>query len=55
MQNRKDVTVPMEQDLCNEIDKQLSYKDARSEWIREAVRLKLATESALDSANLQRE
>ena len=44
MRRRKDVTVPMEQELCDKIDSNLAYNDSRSEWIREAVRLKLSGE-----------
>ena len=42
MEQRKDVTVPMEQALVDEIDGELTYGDSRSEWIRDAVREKLA-------------
>ena len=46
MKDRHDVTVPMEQALVDEIDGELTYGDSRSEWIRAAVREKLAAESA---------
>ena len=52
MRSRKDVTVPMEEDLCDKIDSKLTYRDSRSEWIRDAVRLKLATQSALEEAEV---
>ena len=42
MEQRKDVTVPMEQELVDDIDGELTYGDSRSEWIRDAVREKLA-------------
>ena len=32
----------MEQELVDEIDGELTYGDSRSEWIRDAVREKLA-------------
>lgn len=41
MENRKDVTVPMPAGLVEQIDAQLDYGDSRSEWIREAVRMRL--------------
>ena len=46
MKDRHDVTVPMEQTLVDEIDGELTYGDSRSEWIRNAIREKLARESA---------
>lgn len=42
MDDRKDVTVPMEGSLLEDIDAQLTYGDSRSEWIRDACRRKLA-------------
>ena len=42
MEDRKDITVPMPKSLRDEIDAQLEYGDSRSEWIREAIREKLA-------------
>lgn len=41
MEERKDVTVPMEKSLADAIDAELTYGDSRSEWIREACREKL--------------
>ena len=41
VKNRKDITVPMPEDLRDQIDKQLEYGDSRSEWIRQAIREKL--------------
>lgn len=41
MEDRHDVTVPMEQALVDEIDDELTYGDSRSAWIREAIREKL--------------
>lgn len=46
MKERHDVTVPMEQSLVDEIDGELTYGDSRSEWIRNAIREKLAREQA---------
>jgi metal-responsive CopG/Arc/MetJ family transcriptional regulator len=46
MKDRHDVTVPMEQSLVDEIDSELTYGDSRSEWIRNAIREKLAREEA---------
>jgi metal-responsive CopG/Arc/MetJ family transcriptional regulator len=46
MKDRHDVTVPMEQSLVDEIDSELTYGDSRSEWIRNAVRQRLAREEA---------
>ena len=46
MKERHDVTVPMEQSLVDEIDGELTYGDSRSEWIRNAIREKLAREEA---------
>ena len=42
MEERKDVTVPMEKALVDDIDGELTYGDSRSEWIRNAIREKLA-------------
>lgn len=41
MEDRKDVTVPMPQEMVDEIAQQLDYGDSRAEWIRDAVREKL--------------
>ena len=46
MDERHDVTVPMEQALVDEIDGELTYGDSRSEWIRNAIREKLGREQA---------
>lgn len=46
MKDRHDVTVPMEQSLVDEIDSELTYGDSRSEWIRNAIREKLARKEA---------
>lgn len=39
-----DVTVFLNADLVDAIEGQLEYGDSRSEWIREAVRQRLANE-----------
>lgn len=44
MEERKDVTIPMEKALVDDIDGQLTYGDSRSEWVRNAIREKLARE-----------
>jgi metal-responsive CopG/Arc/MetJ family transcriptional regulator len=44
MQERKDITVPMPKELADEVDSQLEYGDARAEWIRGAIRLRLRAE-----------
>ena len=49
MEDRHDVTVPMEQSLVDEINAELTYGDSRSEWIRAAIREKLARESEAES------
>jgi len=41
MRDRHDVTVPMEQDLVDEIDDELTYGDSRAEFVRSAIREKL--------------
>lgn len=46
MEQRKDVTVPMEKDLVDDIDDELTYGDSRSEWVRNAIREKLARDAA---------
>lgn len=45
MEERKDVTVPMEKALVEDIDGELTYGDSRSEWIRNAIREKLARDT----------
>lgn len=41
MESRVDVTVPMEEELKDELDQHLGYGDSRAEWIREAIRMRL--------------
>jgi len=48
MNDRQDVTVPMESDFVDRIDAQLEYGDSRSEWIRETARQRLAREARGD-------
>ena len=42
IENRKDITVPMDETLVEEIHDELGYGDSRAEWIRRAVRKELA-------------
>lgn len=51
MENRKDVTVPMPQELVDAIDKQLEYGDSRSAWIREAARERLERDAEGEDAD----
>lgn len=41
VENRTDVTVPMPEQMVEEINEQLEYGDSRAAWIREAVRAEL--------------
>jgi len=45
-ENRKDITVPMDESEVEQVHDQLGYGDSRAEWIRNAVREKLAREEA---------
>lgn len=38
----------MDDDLIEEIDSRLVYGDSRSEWVRDAIRLKLAIADEID-------
>lgn len=38
----------MEQELLDELDSTLTYGDSRSEWVRDAIKLKLEVLEALD-------
>ena len=42
IENRKDITVPMDESLVEEIHEELGYGDSRAEWVRRAVRKELA-------------
>jgi len=42
IENRKDITVPMDESLVEEIHGELGYGDSRAEWVRRAVRKELA-------------
>jgi metal-responsive CopG/Arc/MetJ family transcriptional regulator len=42
MKNKKDVSVNMPEHLNDAVEKQLSYGDSKSEWIRQAIREKIA-------------
>lgn len=52
MTERITITVPEE--LAEEINAQLEYGDNRSEWIREAIRMRLEAESEVDGEGNQR-
>ena len=41
IENRKDITVPMDETLVEEIHGELGYGDSRAEWVRRAVRKEL--------------
>ena len=41
IENRKDITVPMDESLVEEIHDELGYGDSRAEWVRRAVRKEL--------------
>ena len=51
MQKRKDLTVPMEEDLNDKIEDQLGYNDSKAAWIREAIRQRLEREGVEVKAN----
>ena len=51
MDDRHDVTVPMESDLVDQIDAELTYGDSRSAWIREAVRQRLNRSGTADACD----
>lgn len=44
MENRKDVTVPMPEEMVDEIDDELEYGDSRAGWIRDAIKQRLERE-----------
>lgn len=44
MENRVDVTVPMEEEMRDEIDAHLGYGDSRAEWVRQTIRRRLDNE-----------
>ena len=39
----------MEQELIDELDDTLTYGDSRSEWVRDAIKLKLEVLEALEA------
>jgi len=41
MKQRKDITVPVEAELVEEIENQLTYGDSRPEWIRKTIQMRL--------------
>jgi len=44
MENRKDVTVPMPEELKDDITEELEYGDTMAEWIRDAIKMRLEAE-----------
>lgn len=42
---RKDVTVPMDESLDDQIAEELEYGDSKAAWIREAIMQRLEAES----------
>ena len=41
-------TFRMDDELIEEVDSRLTYGDSRSEWVRDAIRLKLAIVNEMD-------
>ena len=41
IENRQDITVPMDETLVERIHDELGYGDSRAEWVRRAVRKEL--------------
>lgn len=50
IENRQDITVPMDESLVEEIHDELGYGDSRAEWVRRAVRKELARVKNEDSS-----
>lgn len=48
MEDRTDITVPLPGDLNDAIEAELEYGDAKAEWVREAIRQRLAAEDRID-------
>jgi hypothetical protein len=48
MENRRDVTVPMPASLVDDVESELEYGNSRAEWIREAIRMRLAEEQSVE-------
>jgi hypothetical protein len=46
MQDRKDVTVPMDAELNAAIEEELGYGDSKAGWIRDAIKMRLRAERA---------
>lgn len=44
MQDRTDITIPIEQSMQDMIHEQLGYNDSRAAWVRGALYLRLAEE-----------
>jgi len=48
MEDRTDITVPLPGDLNDAIESELEYGDAKAEWVREAIRQRLASEDRIN-------
>lgn len=48
MEDRTDITVPLPGDLNDAIEAELEYGDAKAEWVREAIRQRLASEDRIN-------
>lgn len=46
IENKIEVTVPMPRTMNDRIEDQLTYGDHKSEWIREAIRMRFEAEAA---------
>ncbi|MWV40125.1 hypothetical protein [Natrialba sp. INN-245] len=44
MESRKDITVPIEESMLEEVHDVLEYGDSRAEWIRGAIKQRLIRE-----------
>lgn len=42
MDDRKDITVPMDASLNDAIEAELGYGDSKAGWIRDAIKMRLA-------------
>lgn len=54
MENRKDVTVPIPEEMNSAIEGQLEYGDSKAGWIREAIRQRLEAEEAAEGNSTPR-
>lgn len=51
MPGKKDVTVPMPEEMVEAIENQLEYGDSRAGWIREAVQQRLERDKEATEGN----